>query len=535
MTFAYAPTDGTLTLKLGNTTLATTEADLTCSTTYTFTGVQLPSDGNDVILTAEFSSDCSFTSATLITAPEPCSCVPTSDFTACPGELSVNVDPDACSALVSYDAIANGISEPSYNYVFSGATIANGEGTGSSSAFEVGTTEVVITGTNDCGSATCEFSITVIDNIAPEARCQNRTIQLDAGGSASIAPDEVNNNSTDACGIASLTLSPMHFDCEDLGQNMVTLTATDVNDNSALCMATVTVEIGTALPLPWTANDIGDQGDGSSYTYDPCTGDNPDLGDFNINTGGYNLIPQDSDNLAFASVPLCGNGGIQARIENAQGGYAGLMIRESSAPGAKMIAIYSNLTNLIRREIRTEENGVRSSDLLYASFPYWLRLRRQGDYIRAFYRNTDNGDWQLFHQAYLPMDNCVEIGLAVFTTDPNGDASASFGMVRYRSQVNANLSAPDNLIWETEIPELPKATVSPNPVQDAFTLHFSRPLPAEGTATLFNEFGQHVARQTLRTGETELLWDTGNLPAGMYFLETITDDGYREILKVVRQ
>ncbi|MCI5090928.1 choice-of-anchor Q domain-containing protein [Phaeodactylibacter sp.] len=535
VTFAYAPTDGTLTLKLGNTTLATTEADLTCTTTYTFTGVQLPSDGNDVILTAAFSSDCSFTSATLMTAPEPCSCEPTSDFTACPGELSVNVDPDACSALVSYDAIANGIPEPSYSYVFSGATIANGEGTGSSSAFEVGTTEVVITGTNDCGSATCEFSITVIDNIAPEARCQNRTIQLDAGGSASIAPDEVNNNSTDACGIASLTLSPMHFNCEDLGQNMVTLTATDVNGNSALCMATVTVEIGTALPLPWTANDIGDQGDGSSYTYDPCTGDNPDLGDFSISTGGYNLIPQDSDNLAFASVPLCGNGGIQARIENVQGGYAGLMIRESSAPGAKMIAIYSNLTNLIRREIRTEENGVRSSDLLYASFPYWLRLRRQGDYIRAFYRNTDNGDWQLFHQAYLPMDNCVEMGLAVFTTDPNGDASASFGMVRYRSQVNANLSAPDNLIWETEIPELPKATVSPNPVQDAFTLHFSRPLPAEGTATLLNEFGQRVARQTLRTGETELLWDTGNLPAGMYFLETITDDGYREILKVVRQ
>ncbi len=34
LTFAYAPTDGTLTLKLGNTTLATTEADLTCSTTY---------------------------------------------------------------------------------------------------------------------------------------------------------------------------------------------------------------------------------------------------------------------------------------------------------------------------------------------------------------------------------------------------------------------------------------------------------------------------------------------------------------------
>ncbi len=113
------------------------------------------------------------------------------------------------------------------------------------------------------------------------------------------------------------------------------------------------------------------------------------------------------------------------------------------------------------------------------------------------------------------MDNCVEMGLAVFTIDPNGDASASFGMVRYRSQVNENLSATDNLIWETEIPELPKATVSPNPEQDAFTLHFSRPLPAEGTATLFNEFGQHVARQTLRTGETELLWDTGNLPAGM--------------------
>lgn len=463
----------------------------------------------------------------------------------------------------------------------------------------------------------CFLTVTVEDNVPPSAQCQNVTVQLDANGNGSTTAMAVNNGSSDACGIQSVSLSQTSFDCDEVGANIETLKVTDNNGNISTCDATVTVEdnvkptavcfnptvelqpnglytlqlsdifddvnssdncsisstdfpgvtytcddaymtfpvvltvedpsgntdectamvtveIGKALPPPWNANDIGDQGDGSFYEYDPCVNDNPSLGDFTIGTGGYNLIPQNSDNLAFASVPLCGNGGIQARIRDVVGGYAGLMIRESSAPGSKMIAIYSNLTSLLRREIRTVENGQRSSSLFYASFPEWLRLVRQGDLIRAFYRNSNGGGWILFHQAYLPMENCVEMGLAVFATDPSGNATAVIGEVRYLSQ-GGSLSMPNTMEWTAETDPVIKAGVLPNPVRDAFTLRFSKPLLAEGEAVLHNEFGQQVAQQPLRSGVTELDWNAERLPAGLYFLEVFTEDGYREVLKVVRQ
>jgi hypothetical protein len=51
----------------------------------------------------------------------------------------------------------------------------------------------------------------------------------------------VNNGSSDACGIASLSVAPNTFTCANIGNNNVTLTVTDVNGNSSTCGAVVTV------------------------------------------------------------------------------------------------------------------------------------------------------------------------------------------------------------------------------------------------------------------------------------------------------
>src|SRR5207247_9464978 len=75
----------------------------------------------------------------------------------------------------------------------------------------------------------------------PLAVCQDLTVQLDATGHATITPDQINNGSSDACGIASLSLDKTSFDCSNVGTNTVTLTVTDNNGNIATCTATVTV------------------------------------------------------------------------------------------------------------------------------------------------------------------------------------------------------------------------------------------------------------------------------------------------------
>ncbi len=108
---------------------------------------------------------------------------------------------------------------------------------------DVGNNTVTLTVTDNNGNtSTCTSTVTVEDNIAPTALCQDVTVQLDASGNASVAAASVDNGSNDACGIASLSLSPNSFDCTDVGNNTVTLTATDNNGNISTCTATVTVE-----------------------------------------------------------------------------------------------------------------------------------------------------------------------------------------------------------------------------------------------------------------------------------------------------
>ena len=54
------------------------------------------------------------------------------------------------------------------------------------------------------------------DNVAPTAICQNLTVQLDATGAGSITAAQVNNGSSDNCGIATMTLDQTDFDCTDV-------------------------------------------------------------------------------------------------------------------------------------------------------------------------------------------------------------------------------------------------------------------------------------------------------------------------------
>ncbi|NRA50107.1 MAG: hypothetical protein HRU12_13315, partial [Phaeodactylibacter sp.] len=175
--------------------------------------------------------------------------------------------------------------------------------------------------------------------------------------------------SNDNCAIASVAFPGTTYTCDDAGMLFeVTVTVTDESGNSDHCTANVLVEIGGELPGNWEGIDIGNPGESSTFSYDPCATENPRKGEFSVTTGGYNLIPNTADEVGFIGQSLCGDGGIQAKIESVSNGYAGLMIRESDAPGAKMVAVYSNLSSIIRRELRTVDNGPRTSSTSMVPF-----------------------------------------------------------------------------------------------------------------------------------------------------------------------
>jgi hypothetical protein len=114
---------------------------------------------------------------------------------------------------------------------------------------KVGANPVTLTVTDVNGNvSTCMSIVTVLDTVPPVAVCQDTTVYLSAAGMVTIDSSYVNDNSTDVCGIATISLSETSFDCSKVGVNPVTLTVTDVNGNVSTCMANVTV-LDTVPPV----------------------------------------------------------------------------------------------------------------------------------------------------------------------------------------------------------------------------------------------------------------------------------------------
>ena len=108
---------------------------------------------------------------------------------------------------------------------------------------DIGANNVTLTATDgNSNTDNCVAVVTVADTTSPTAVCQNITVYLDGAGNATITAADLDNGSTDNCGIVTLSASQTAFTCADIGANSVTLTVTDGNSNISTCTSTVTVQ-----------------------------------------------------------------------------------------------------------------------------------------------------------------------------------------------------------------------------------------------------------------------------------------------------
>lgn len=156
----------------------------------------------------------------------------------CPNDIVIDTEPGSCEATVFF--------APALAFDNCEGFIATTQTAGppSGSTFPIGVTTISFSATDASGNiATCDFTITVVDNQAPLTVCQNITIQLGADGLASITAEDLDGGSTDNCNSPlTFTASQTSFDCSNLGENTVILTVTDAEGNSSTCTAIVTVE-----------------------------------------------------------------------------------------------------------------------------------------------------------------------------------------------------------------------------------------------------------------------------------------------------
>ena len=113
----------------------------------------------------------------------------------CPADITVDTDLNQCSAVVDY--VVGGTDS------CGSVTITQTSGLVSGSMFPIGDTVNSFEIQDECGNLSeCSFVVTVVNNNAAQAICQDITIVLDAMGMASITPSDVNGGTVVLCDTA---------------------------------------------------------------------------------------------------------------------------------------------------------------------------------------------------------------------------------------------------------------------------------------------------------------------------------------------
>jgi regulation of enolase protein 1 (concanavalin A-like superfamily) len=368
----------------------------------------------------------------------------------CPAVQTLVLGTNCAAALPDYTSLAtvvSGIGIQSLTQSPAVGTIVSG----------TGLIEVTLTATNLNGqSAQCTFTITKTDVTPPTVQCLQPAVTFNGEASLALSAAQLAVVS-DNCGVQSVQFSPTHIDVIQLGQTVpVTVTATDIKGNLATCIAQVSVG---GLPAGWSQNPngVGCPG-GNNIAYNPATGVWTAT-----STGCFYGPPYTSDATSFAQRTLCGNGSITAQVTGISGtalGWAGIVMRESNASGAKKAQLMTNLSNLSRREFRTATNDQSIQQQFPSQNRYWLRITRAGNQFNMFV--SSNGiSWFPAGTQNIVMDNCIQMGLVATNYTANSTVTATFAGLSF---TDSNPISGTNINEVAESIEAPYSfEVYPNP------------------------------------------------------------------------
>jgi regulation of enolase protein 1 (concanavalin A-like superfamily) len=167
-----------------------------------------------------------------------------------------------------------------------------------------------------------------------------------------------------------------------------------------------------ALPVPWSANDIGTvSGSGvGSTTYSGTT--------FKVISSGT-AISGTADSFRFTHQRLFGDGSIIARVAsledtNGTSTRFGVMFREALTVGSRyaMMALREGNTGTSQFSSRATAgvSATTASDLV-RNAPYWVRVTRVGNVFTGF-TSPDGTTWTQIGTATIAMPSLVYVGLA---------------------------------------------------------------------------------------------------------------------------
>jgi len=388
---------------------------------------------------------------------------------------------------------------------------------------------VTVTATDASGRSASTTYQTRIDNTPPTLVCKNTTVFIGNTGNYTLQFADVFDAtaSGDNCpGVLMVTnISPTHVNCTQLGQTVpVTVTVQDGCGNTATCTAQIMVQEGNALPLAWSSDNVGNANGAAGYK--ACSFN----GSFTVAANGFST--SSSDVVNFTSRQLCGNGEIIARVMNVSGGgWGGIMLRETLAPGSKKVTLKTQFSNTIRRELRLVTNGAASMLNINRPQHVWLRLVRSGSNFIG-YTSADGTNWSFAFSATLSMTSCIYAGVFAESINAGTTTTASFSNVSIIGAQNNLALYPADRVEDLDgiMPTL-EVNVFPNPTSGTVNVNFSNVPAGLFNIQIFNALGKSVLLKEIDgAGLVNERLDLSNLADGVYFITTQAA-GYAPVTK----
>jgi hypothetical protein len=390
------------------------------------------------------------------------------------------------------------------------------------------TLSLTVTDLNN-NTSQCSFTVIKADNTPPTVTCINSTLNFNGQQSISLNANEV-VNTTDNCGLQSISLIPNQILANQAGQTVpVMVTVTDNSNNMLSCTANISV---SGLPPGWSQEPDG-------IGCNSCTSEF----DFNFGTGIWTGSstgffygpPYTSDAIAFASRSLCGNGSITAQVTEINGtsqGWAGVVMRESLAGGAKKAQLTTNLGgNQNRREFRLTTNGAANPQNSQAQNRYWLRAVRSGNQFLLY--NSPNGtQWYLVGAQTIVMSSCIQMGLLATNYNSSSTVNATFANVSYTGLANLPPSQTHVDVSEVTFSDFqPNFSVYPNPTAGELNIDMREYIGKNVQIELYSLEGKLMQLiqldEILQSTQTLLL---DRYASGMYFVK-LSSAGLPDVTK----
>ncbi len=228
-----------------------------------------------------------------------------------------NTPPQVSAQNLSLSLDASGLVSITAADVFSGASDACGVDSiwisqSSFSCADAGSNKVVLTVSDLFGNtATDTAQIHILDQTPPTASTKNISLPLDASGQATLTAGQIDNASSDMCGIDSMWVTPANFHCQDAGINQVTLHLMDSHGNTASGNAQVTV-VDPLAPNVLTQNvvlalDSSGQATLHSSQIDYGSNDACGIDSLSINNSNFNCSQLGMNQVTLRAWDVHGN------------------------------------------------------------------------------------------------------------------------------------------------------------------------------------------------------------------------------------